>query len=111
MIDPLDLTEISSTDLKALHEALREVALIPNRAALDILAVLEKEMLRRHEPSNISDYSDDEINQALAVLVTVIDETRSRGIDDGHAAVKFCLLNVTALVDELEKRNLIHELQ
>jgi hypothetical protein len=112
VFEKMDLTEVSNADLKALHEALRQVAISPpNRAALDVLAIIEEEMLRRHQPTEIADYTDKEIGETVAVLVAAVDGTRSVGVSDDYPAVRFMRVNITALVDEMERRGLVHELQ
>lgn len=109
--EPMDLTALTDSDLAALLEAMRVLALTRNRIALDMYAIIEAEMLARHQPVEITDYTDDEISKATAALACAVDTSRANGIDDAYPAMKFLLLNLTALIDEMEKRGMVQELQ
>jgi len=111
MFEPMELKALTDEDLVALLAALRELATTRNRPALDMYCIVETELLLRHEPIEISDYSDDELNKATACLACAVDASRTAGIQDDYPAMKFLMLNITALVDELERRGMVHEVQ
>jgi hypothetical protein len=111
MFEPMDLKTIASTDLAALLEAMRELALTKNRVALDLFAIIETEMLSRHQPVEIGDYLDTEIAEATVAIAAAIDATRARGITDDYPAVQFLRFNITTLVNEMEKRGMVKEVQ
>jgi hypothetical protein len=102
---------MTSDDLAALLEGLRALALTKNRIALDLYCVIEKEMLARHQTMEISDYSDNELSEVTATLACAVDASRAAGVSDDYPASKFLLLNLNALLDELERRGMVAELQ
>jgi hypothetical protein len=111
MFDLVDLPEISDGDLQLLHTALRELGLTRNRPALDVLATIESEMLRRHRPTDPGDYADEELSKTLGLLTTAIDAARGCGISDEYPAMRFLLTVTNWVLDELERRGGIHQLQ
>ena len=57
----MDLERISSNDLVALLEAFRAMGQEDNRVAVDLFCIVEREMLRRHESTELTHYTDDEL--------------------------------------------------
>jgi hypothetical protein len=108
---PMEIKEMKGDDLAALLEAMRALALTKNRVALDLLVIVEREMLSRHESTPIADYADEDLSTATACLCCAVDTIRASGVEDDYPASRFLLLNLTALLDELEKRGLVHEVQ
>ena len=68
VVESLDLSQLTDADLAGMLAAFRELALTRNRIALDLYAIVEKEMLSRHRSLEITDYTDDELNKAVACL-------------------------------------------
>ena len=107
----MDLGEIAESDLAALLEFFRLSANGGNRLFLDLFTIIEREMLSRYETTALADYPDQTLMDALARLATLIDEQRAAGMKDDYPALRFLLLNVTAIVTEWERREKRQPLQ
>jgi hypothetical protein len=108
---PTELREIADSDLALLAEAMGKLALTKNRVAVDLYTIIARETLRRHESLEIADYSDVELAVAISCLCAAVDASRAAGVSDDYPASRFLLLNLNALLDELERRGLVKELQ
>lgn len=108
--EPMDLKALTDRDLAGLLELFRTLA-PKNRVAVDLFAIVETEMLSRHEPTSISEYPDDQLSNATAELASLVDHSRANGIPDDYPSMRFLLLNLTALVDEMERRGMVNEVQ
>lgn len=111
VVESLDLSQLTDADLAGMLAAFRELALTRNRIALDLYAIVEKEMLSRHRSLEITDYTDDELNKAVACLCCAVDAARKGGLADDYPGVKFLLATINGLLDEMESRGLVHALQ
>jgi len=111
MFEPMDLSEVSEPDLAALLEGMRALAMTKNRAALDLFCIVEREFLVRHQPTEVANYSDQDLHNATAALCICINEGRKRGLSDDYPTIRFMLLAVTAFVGELERRETGYQLQ
>ena len=110
-IDKMDLSTIADAELAAMLEAFRAVGQQGNRVALDLFCIVEREMLRRHESTEIAHYTDDELAGAVALITHAVDASRAGGVPDDCPAVQFLLLAITDLAPEVERRGLIKPLQ
>jgi len=110
-IDRRDLTALTDSDLALLLEAFRALASQKNRVALDLFAIVEKEMLTRYQSTKIADYTDDDLANTVTALASAVDTSRANGIDDDYPTMRFLLLNLTVFIDEMERRGTVKEIQ
>jgi hypothetical protein len=90
---------------------MRALAATGNRIALDLFIIIGRETLRRHESLEIAEHSDQHLTEAVTCLCNAVDKAREAGVADDYPALRFLMLNITALVDEMEKRGMVKELQ
>ena len=108
----MDLKEISDKDLAALLELFRTLATTrSNRVALDLSAIIERESLSRRQSTPIEDYTDNELVRIIEDLTSFVDDGRAKGMPDDHPGARFILENLTALISEAKRRDLIKEPQ
>ena len=109
-MDRMDLTMLADDDLSAMLEAFRALALTRNRVARSI-CIVQREMLRRYESTEIAQYTDDEIAGALVMLTRAIDAGRAGGMPDDYPAMHSRLVTITDLAGEVESRGLVQRVQ
>jgi hypothetical protein len=101
----MDLKELSDEDLSAFLEVFRALAMQKkNKVAMDLFAIVEREMLSRHESTPIAEYRDDELVAMIEILKAAVDSARANGARDDVPLMQFLLENLTVLIGEAEKR-------
>jgi hypothetical protein len=101
----MNVEDLSDVDLSSLLAVFRRFAENGrNRFFFDLYLICEREGLRRTRSTEISDYSDRELNQAVQQLKDFVDLARSQGVNDEYPMLKFVRLALAAGVEELEKR-------
>jgi len=110
-IDKMELSTIADAELAAMLEAFGTLAQSANRIGLDLLCVIEKERMARHQHTDIQNYTDDELAGAVALITHAVDASRAGGVPDDCPAVQFLLSAITDLAPEVERRGLIKPLQ
>jgi hypothetical protein len=106
-----DLKALADEYLSVLLEAFRALAPTKNRVTLDLFCIIEKEMLRRCQPTNIEDYTDDDLTTAMIMLTDAVDVARAGGAPDDNPAMQFLLQTITDLAGEVQSRGLVQQLQ
>ena len=96
----LDLRAIPTADLKLLAEvcASRQA----NRFFEDTFVILSRILLAKHECLEMAEYSDQDLAEAAAVFLDLLDRNQSLPAD--HPTRMFLRFNLTAAHDELERR-------
>jgi hypothetical protein len=110
-IDKMDLSTIADAELAVMLEAFGTLGQCGNRIGLDLLCVIEKERMARHQHTDIVDYTDNELGSAMVMLTRAVDASRAGGVPDDCPAVQFLLEAITGLAGEVERRGLIKPLQ
>jgi hypothetical protein len=99
-----NLETIADEDLKALITVCDAMAKEGNRFFCDLFVILSKEALSRHKGTDLSNYSTNELGEALERLKAVVDESRSAGVNDDYPALSFARVTLAAAIAELERR-------
>ena len=96
----LDLRTIPTADLKLLAEvcAGRQA----NHFFEDNFVILSRILLAQHECCEMSEYSSEDLAEAVGVFVDLLD--RNQSMPEDHPTRMFLRFNLTAAHDELERR-------
>src|SRR5437762_4967467 len=97
----LDLRTIPTQDLKNLVEICASHQ--ANHFFQDNFVLLSRILLAQHECLEMSEYSEQDLTEAAAVFVDLLD--RNQLLPADHPAKMFLRFNLTAAHDELERRH------
>ena len=103
----MNLKDLTDKDLALLLNVFRTLAEGNNRVAIDIGAIVEAEGLSRRRPTDIADYTDADLVRTIEDLKSFVEHNRAAGVSDNCPYMQFVLENMTVLIDEAEKRDLI----
>ena len=100
----MNIQDITDHDLAALLEFCRYSASGSNRVFLDLFCIIEKESLRRHHSTEIHNYQDAHLIDAIERLANLVDSQRSAGVSNDYPALLFVRETLSAIVTETERR-------
>jgi hypothetical protein len=108
----MGLEQISDNDLAGLLQLFQTLAAGgKNRVAFDLYIIIEREGTRRHQSTLIAEYEDNQLVEAVNALTAFVDDMRAKGVPDSQPGLYFVLENLTTLIEEAERRDLIKPIQ
>jgi hypothetical protein len=96
----LDLRTIPAPDLKILVEICASKK--TNRFLEDNFVILSRILLADHESSEMAEYSEQDLSEAVAVFAETLERNQSLPAD--HPTRKFLEFNLTAAHSEIDRR-------
>ena len=94
--------DLSDEDLFVFLELFRSLATAKrSRFFLDLLCIVEREAMARHQSTEMKDYSDDELVEACEELAGIVDAMREEGKTDAPDLC-FIRLALTSAIAESE---------
>jgi hypothetical protein len=101
----LELKNLTDSELSSFLELFRNCSVASHsRFFLDLFCIVERETLARHTSTELPDYSDRELSDAVQRLTALVDDMRSQGAPDNYPSLRFLLLALNGALDEIERR-------